>query len=135
MIIKGDNKKITLEDIEKELENIDTYFSSLYNPLCKALSRINFIPKSSFSKYYKQIEILYNEISDLCDRLLELKMYIIENYDIYDDKVSSVLTSVNALYRYIETSVITLEHFKMKMRAIEDSTTIEDFLFMPGEIP
>jgi len=135
MIIIGDNKKITLEDIEKELENIDTYFSSLYKPLYKALSRIELIPKCSFKKYYKQIDTIYNEISDLCDRLLELERYVIDNYDVYDDKVSSLISRISALYRYIETTVITLEHFKMKMRSIEDSTTIEDFLFVPGEIP
>ena len=123
------DKRISLEDIKKELEDIDNYFNSLYNPLYKALSRINFIPKSSFKKYYKQIDIINREVKTLCDRLFELKMYILENYDIQDNEVSSVLSSVKAQYNYLQTSLISLEHFKMKMRAIEDYKTIEDFLF------
>jgi len=126
---------ISLKDIKNELEDIESYFDSLYNPLSKALSRIEQIPKSSFPKYYKQIRIIEDEIRDLCDRLLELERYVIDNYDVYDDKVSSLISHINVLYRYIETTVITLEHFKMKMRSIEDSTTIEDFLFVPGDIP
>jgi len=122
-------EKITLEDIKNELEDIENYFDSLYNPLYKALSRINFIPKSSFKKYYKQIDIINKEVKALCDRLFELKMYILENYDIQDNEVSSVLSSVNAQYNYLQSSLISLEHFKMKMRTIEDYKTIEDFLF------
>jgi len=123
------DKRISLEDIKKELEDIDNYFNSLYKPLYKALSRINFIPKSSFKKYYKQIDIINREVKTLCDRLFELRRYILENYDIQDDKVNSVLTSVNAQYNYLQSSLISLEHFKMRMRAIEDYKTIEDFLF------
>ena len=128
-------EKITLEDIKKELEDIDNYFNSLYNPLYKALSRINFIPKSSFPKYYKQIDIINREVKALCDRLFELRRHILENYDIQDNEVSSVLSSVKAQYNYLQSSLISLEHFKMRMRAIEDYKTIEDFLFVPGEIP
>ncbi len=126
---------ISLKDIKNELEDIENYFNSLYKPLSKALSRINFIPKSSFKKYYKQIDIINKEVKTLCDRLFELRRHILENYDIYDDEVNRILTYANALYNYIRTSLTSLEYFKMKMRSIEDSTTIEDFLFVPGEIP
>jgi len=131
----SDKITISLKDIKNELEDIENYFNSLYKPLSKALSRINFIPKSSFKKYYKQIDIINKEVKTLCDRLFELKRHILENYDIYDDEVNRILTYANALYNYIRTSLTSLEYFKMKMRAIEDSTTIEDFLFVPGEIP
>ncbi len=123
------DKRIPLEDIKKELEDIENYFNSLYKPLSKTLSRIELIPKSSFPKYYKQIDIINKEVKTLCDRLFELRRHILENYDIYDDEVNRILTYVNAQYNYIRTSLTSLEYFKMKMRAIEDSTTIEDFLF------
>jgi len=122
-------EKITLEDIKKELEDIENYINSLYKPLDRKLSRIEQIPKTSFKNYYKQIDIIHKESKDLYDRLYELRRHILENYDIHDDEVNSVLTSVTIVYGYIDTILRNLEYFKMKMRTIEDSTTIEDFLF------
>ena len=123
------DKRISLEDIKKELEDIENYINSLYKPLDRKLSRIEQIPKTSFKNYYKQIDIIHKESKDLYDRLYELRRHILENYDIHDDEVNSVLTSVTIVYGYIDTILRNLEYFKMKMRTIEDSTTIEDFLF------
>jgi len=131
----SDKITISLKDIKNELEDIENYVNSLYNPLSKSLCRIELIPKSQFHKYYKQIHIVKRELEDLSNRLYQIKSYILENFDIHDDNVSSILTNVRILHNLIKVYYSNLDFYVSRLKHIEETTTIEDFLFVPGEIP
>jgi len=122
-------ENISLKGIKNELEDIENYVNSLYNPLSKSLCRIELIPKSQFHKYYKQIHIVKRELEDLSNRLYQIKSYILENFDIQDDNVSSILTSVRILHNLIKVYYSNLDFYVSRLKHIENSNSIEDFLF------